>query len=158
MKNSTLITPFFMLSEKDLTETQTALIDKAKAISETAYAPYSQFQVGAAVLLENGEIITGNNQENVAFPSGLCAERTAMFYANAQYPDVAVCAVAIAAQTGGQWLEKPISPCGACRQSLLESETRFGRDIQVLLYGSKQIIRIDSIKSLLPFAFSSLEE
>jgi cytidine deaminase len=158
MKHSSLLTPFVILEETDLTKEQSALIDRAKAIAETAYAPYSKFQVGAAVLLDNGEIVSGSNQENVAFPSGICAERTAIFYANAQYPDQPVRAIAIAAQTGGKWLEKPISPCGACRQALLEAETRFAADIQVLLYGSQQIIQIESIKSLLPFAFNSLDE
>ena len=154
MKNTSFTTDFSILSEADLSAEQKTLIDKAKSASEAAYAPYSNFQVGAAVLLKNGETVTGNNQENAAYPSGLCAERTAVFYANAQNPNEPVKAVAIAAQTGGKWLEKPISPCGSCRQVLLETERRFGTDIQVLLYGTEQVLLINSAKSLLPFAFS----
>jgi cytidine deaminase len=157
MKTKNLTTNFSILSELDLTQQQKELVNKAKEAAGKAYAPYSQFQVGAAVLLENGQIVTGNNQENAAYPSGLCAERTAVFYANAQYPDEPVKAIAIAARTAGKWLENPISPCGSCRQALLETERRFGADIQVLLYGKKEILLIDSIKSLLPFAFSLTE-
>ncbi len=157
MTNKNFTTNFSVLSEADLTEEQATLINRAKMASEKAYAPYSKFQVGAAVWLENGEIITGNNQENAAYPSGLCAERTAVFYANAQYPDVPVKMLAIAAQTGGKWLEKPISPCGSCRQVLLETERRFGTDIQILLYGQDEILLIHSAKSLLPFAFNLTE-
>ncbi len=153
MINKNLTTNFKILLEADLTEEEKSLINKAKKASEKAYAPYSSFQVGAAVLLDNGEIITGNNQENAAYPSGLCAERIAVFYANAQYPDVSVKMLAIAAQNGGKWLEKPVSPCGSCRQVLLETERRFDTDIQVLLYGEKEILKIESIKDLLPFAF-----
>jgi cytidine deaminase len=118
-----------------------------------AYAPYSGFQVGSAVLLENGVIITGNNQENVAYPSGLCAERVALFYAGSQYPDVAVRAIAIAAQTGGEPVEM-ITPCGACRQVLLETETRHQHPVKVLLCGRTQIYVAESAASLLPLSFN----
>ncbi|MDR2810988.1 MAG: cytidine deaminase [Tannerellaceae bacterium] len=118
-----------------------------------AYAPYSKFQVGAALLLENGVIVTGNNQENVAYPSGLCAERVALFYAGAQYPDVAVYAIAIAAQTKGERVEM-ITPCGACRQVLLETENRYKRPMKVLLCGRTQIYIVESATSLLPLSFN----
>jgi len=109
--------------------------------------------VGAAVLLENGEIITGNNQENAAYPSGLCAERTAMFYANANYPDVAVTTLAVAAQNAGGFLKDPIAPCGSCRQVLLETEQRYGKKLRVLLYGASEIAILETVKDLLPLSF-----
>lgn len=121
--------------------------------ARNAYAPYSKFQVGAAVWLENGMIITGNNQENVAYPSGLCAERVALFYAGAQYPDVAVCAIAISAQTEGEQVEL-ITPCGACRQVLLETETRHKHPMKVILCGRAQICIAESAASLLPLSFN----
>jgi len=134
------------------------LIDSAKIACSRAYAPYSQFQVGAAVLLANGEIITGNNQENIAFPSGLCAERTALFYANSQYPEQAVKLLAIAAYTQGDFIELPISPCGACRQVILETEMRYQSPIKIYLYGRKEIYVVEGIKDLLPLAFGSIEQ
>lgn len=129
------------------------LIEEAKRQTLNAYAIYSNFKVGAAVLLENGKIIGGNNQENSAYPSGICAERTAMFYANSQYPDTAVKAIAIAAYTNGEYLKDPITPCGGCRQVLVETESRYGKDLKVILYGTDKIYVLDSIKRLLPFSF-----
>lgn len=129
------------------------LVERAKSASADAYAPYSNFWVGAALLLENGEIITGNNQENAAYPSGLCAERTAVFYANAAHPDVAVTTIAVAAQHAGGFLKEPIAPCGACRQVLLETEHRYGKKLRILLYGETEIAILDSVKYLLPLSF-----
>ncbi|MDR1585290.1 MAG: cytidine deaminase [Prevotellaceae bacterium] len=129
------------------------LINAAKEQVSNAYAPYSGFHVGAAVLLENGEIFAGNNQENSAYPSSLCAERVAMFYANARRPDVPASAIAIAAFAKGRFVDEPVTPCGSCRQVLLETEIRFNRNIKVLLYGEKEIYMIDSIKDLLPLSF-----
>jgi len=133
------------------------LINCAKDACALAYAPYSQFHVGAAVLLANGETITGSNQENVAFPSGLCAERTALFYANSRYPDQAVMSLAIAAFTQGDFLEHPISPCGACRQVILEVEKRFNNPVKIYLYGKSEIYIIEGINDLLPLAFATIE-
>jgi cytidine deaminase len=130
------------------------LIKLAKHQTAKSYAPYSNFNVGAAVLLENGEIFTGNNQENAASPSCLCAERVAMFYANAQHPDSKPIAIAIAARNADGFLQTPISPCGGCRQVLLETELRYKSDIKVLLYGEKSVFALNSIKLLLPLAFS----
>ena len=141
---------------EELLSEEKIIVDKAKEATFRAYAPYSGFQVGAAALLANGEIITGNNQENVAFPSGLCAERTTLFYAHSQYPDEAVKALAIAAYTKGDFLERPISPCGACRQVMLETEMRFKQPIEIILYGKKEILIVESIKDLLPLAFDSV--
>jgi len=137
----------------ELEATDQQLLLKAKGQVINAYAPYSGFQVGAAIELENDEIFTGNNQENAAYPSGLCAERVAMFYANAQYPNVAVKTLAIAAYTNGEFLPNPITPCGSCRQVLLETESRYGKDIRILLYGTQEIYIIDNVKQLLPLCF-----
>ncbi|HLP04283.1 MAG TPA: cytidine deaminase [Paludibacter sp.] len=153
MQERTVKAKITVLSPEELNGQQQYLIGKAKEQVPKAYAPYSGFHVGAAVELENGEIFAGSNQENSAYPSGLCAERVAMFYANAQYPDVAPTTLAIAAFTGGNFLEIPISPCGSCRQVLLESETRFGKDITVLLYGTKEIYLLENVRQLLPLCF-----
>ena len=138
---------------EELPEIEKILIERAKSASKNAYAPYSHFLVGAALLLENGEIITGNNQENAAYPSGLCAERTAMFYANANYPDVAVTTLAVAAQNAAGFLKDPIAPCGSCRQVLLETEHRYGKKLRVLLYGEPEIAILETVKDLLPLSF-----
>jgi len=153
MTEKTIETKVSILSFNELNPTQKALIDKAKEQVGKAYAPYSNFHVGAAVELENGEIFAGSNQENSAYPSGLCAERVAMFYANAQFPDVAVKTIAIAAFTNGIFLPEPITPCGSCRQVLLESEMRFEKDITILLYGTKHIFQLENIRQLLPLCF-----
>ena len=153
MTEKTIETKVSILSFNELNPTQKALIDKAKEQVGKAYAPYSNFHVGAAVELENGEIFAGSNQENSAYPSGLCAERVAMFYANAQFPDVAVKTIAIAAFTNGNFLPEPITPCGSCRQVLLESEMRFEKNITVLLYGTNNIFQLENIRQLLPLCF-----
>jgi len=137
----------------ELNDKDKLLVDTAKKQTENAYAPYSTFHVGAALELDNDIIVGGNNQENAAYPSGLCAERVAMFYANAQYPNTAVKTIAIAAYTKGEFLKKPITPCGSCRQVLLETENRFEKDITVFLDGQKYIYRLDKVKELLPLSF-----
>jgi len=138
----------------ELGDTDRQLVIAAQEATLNSYAPYSRFHVGAAVLLENGIIVTGTNQENVAFPSGLCAERTALFYANSQYPGTAVKALAIAARTGeGDLCKTPVSPCGACRQVMLEVEKRCGQAIRTLLSGTENVYIAESAKSLLPIAF-----
>ncbi|GHT09950.1 cytidine deaminase [Bacteroidia bacterium] len=157
MKQINITAKIIVCNYNELNSAEKILIDKAKEATFKAYAPYSKFQVGAAALLANGEIVTGNNQENVAFPSGLCAERTTLFYANAQYPDHSVKSLAIAAYTNGDFLEKPISPCGACRQVILETEMRYNQAIRILLYGEKDIYIIEGINDLLPLAFGSIE-
>lgn len=129
------------------------LINKAKEQVENAYAPYSQFNVGAAVLLENGALFVGSNQENAAYPSGLCAERVALFYANAQFPDVPVRAIAIAAFSGESFVSSPITPCGSCRQVILESENRFGNKISIYMHGTECINHIEDAGQLLPLKF-----
>ena len=141
-------------SPAELNEIQQELIKKAKEAAETAYAPYSKFRVGAAVLLENGEIVQGNNQENAAYPSGLCAERVAIFYANSKYPNTAIKAIAVTANTNNGFIKEPIPPCGSCLQVMLETEQRYGNSIQVILYGEEKITEADSIKQFLPVNFN----
>ena len=139
----------------DLSDADRVLVEQARLATHRSYAPYSKFCVGAAIQLDNGEIITGANQENVAYPSGTCAERTACYYAHALYPDANFSAIAIAARgTDGNEVTLPIAPCGACRQALLEYETLAGKDVRVILTGSEKVIILPSVKSLLPFAFS----
>ena len=159
MEKRTIETIVKIYSFEELEASKQQLINKAKEQVLKAYAPYSEFHVGAAVELENGEIFAGSNQENSAYPSGLCAERVAIFFANAQFPNVAVKTLAIAAYTNGKFLEEPVTPCGSCRQVLLETEQRFEKEITILLYGSKHIYQLDNVKQLLPLCFekSSLE-
>lgn len=130
------------------------LMEAAMKATDTAYVPYSHFHVGAAVLLADGSIVTGSNQENIAYPSGLCAERTALFSASAQKPDQAVISIAIVGHFQGQYTEA--SPCGACRQVMAEYETRYGNEITIFCYlNGGRIRRIEGVKSLLPFGFEA---
>ena len=129
------------------------LIALAIEARKNAYAPYSKFNVGAAVLLDNGIIVKGSNQENAAYPSGLCAERTALFYAGAAYPDAKVKKIAVVSSKNGIINEKICSPCGACRQVMFESQYRAGSPIEVLLCGANDIYIFNSVDILLPFGF-----
>lgn len=132
------------------------LIDAACKATQRSYAPYSHFSVGAAARLANEVIVTGTNQENAAYPSGLCAERTTLFYANSQYPDQAVKTLAIAAQNErGEFLTAPIPPCGACRQVMLETEKRFEQPMRILLYSENGIYELKNVGSLLPLSFDA---
>ena len=121
-----------------------------------AYAPYSKFNVGAAVRFQDGEIIKGANQENAAYPSGLCAERTALFYASASRPDKPMVAIAIAASQNGQLLETPVTPCGACRQVMAQYQLKSGLQMMVLLIGAHSILKFEKVDDLLPFIFDSI--
>ena len=139
----------------ELTAEEQHLVQLAIKATSRSYAPYSHFHVGAAVLLANSVELSGSNQENAAYPSGLCAERTTLFYAGSQYPDEPVRMLAIAARgTDGELTYEPTGPCGACRQVILESETRAGGPIRILLYGRKCIYVINGIRDLLPLCFS----
>ena len=153
MQHKIIETVVSVYKYSELEVEQQLLINKAKDQVKKAYAPYSEFHVGASVLLENGEIFAGSNQENSAYPSGLCAERVAMFYANSQYPDVPVKLIAIAAFTKGEFLKEPITPCGSCRQVLLETEMRFEKEISILLYGTDTIYQLKNVRQLLPLCF-----
>ena len=133
-----------------------SLMLEAHDAAKTAYAPYSAFHVGAAVLLANGKIIKGSNQENAAYPSGLCAERVAVFASSVQYPGVKIKAIAVTAMPGNKEVPVMASPCGACRQVMVEYEHLYHQDIKFIMYGSvNKIIVLDSIKALLPFSFNS---
>ena len=131
------------------------LYQAAQEAAQKAYAPYSRFQVGAALLLDSGEILTGSNQENASYPAGCCAERTALFYAGAHYPDNAVRRLAIVAFNPQGQVEQ-ISPCGICRQVLLETEQRQGAPISVWLFGREAVYCFPSAASLLPMGFEML--
>ena len=138
---------------EELSDDEKKLIRMAKDASNDAYAPYSKFKVGAAVLLDNGEILTGNNQENAAYPSGLCAERVALFYANAHYPEATVLKLAVAAQNIKGFVPEPVFPCGSCRQNLLEAENRYSKEIRMLFFGTQETAIVNSAKDLLPLGF-----
>ena len=141
---------------EELSSDDRMLVDAAREATARSYAPYSGFSVGAAVRLANGEVVTGNNQENAAYPSGLCAERTTLFWANARYPDAAVEAIAIAARNANGELPVPIPPCGACRQVMLEVERRYNRAMRIILYGARESYIIeDGVKALLPLCFDA---
>ncbi|MDO6472966.1 cytidine deaminase [Maribacter sp. 1_MG-2023] len=132
------------------------LMSAAVKARQKAYAPYSSFNVGASVLLENGEIIEGNNQENASYPSGLCAERVAVFYAGAKYPSMKIKAIAITAASLNHEVSEPAAPCGNCRQAISEYEFRQQEPIRILLMGETGcIIECDSLADLLPLGFNS---
>ena len=137
----------------ELSEEDRQLVEAAKKATNGSFAPYSKFNVGAAVRLQNGTVVVGANQENAAYPSGLCAERTALFAAGAQFPDQPVVALAIAARKGKRFLPQPISPCGACRQVISGVEERFGVPIRILLYGTEGTLVSEGITPLLPLRF-----
>ena len=157
MKDLNIQTIIKVCQYDELSDQDKQLIDKAKEMTQHSYAPYSKFKVGAAALLANGAIVTGSNQENAAYPSGLCAERTTLFYDNSQYPDQAVLTLAIAARTEQDFIDNPIPPCGACRQVILETETRYKHPVRILLYGKKEIYLIKGIRDLLPLSFDGSE-
>jgi cytidine deaminase len=135
-----------------------SVVNKAFEAMEKAYAPYSKFKVGAALLLEDGQIIQGNNQENIAYPSGLCAERVALFHAGAQFPGIAVDLICIVAKGDLMPISQLLSPCGACRQVMLESENRQNKPIRIILVNQdNRTMCIDSVHNLLPFGFGTFQ-
>lgn len=154
MKQHTFTTTFTEYTDdSELSASDLQLLERARAASRNAYAPYSQFYVGAALRLENDVIVVGNNQENAAYPSGLCAERVALFSAGANYPDFIASAIAICCVTENK-TGKPFSPCGSCRQVMGEYENRAGKPMRIILGGLKGIsFVIESVKDLLPLAF-----
>lgn len=163
MKERTLETKIKESSPEELSADDRELVEAAKEMTRTSYVPYSKFHVGAAIRMADGSIVKGSNQENAAYPSGTCAERTACFYASASKPGMAMKKIAIAAWTRLRMPDEapyescfqtePISPCGACRQALLEYETLYG-DIEVILFGRDRIFILPSVKSLLPLSFT----
>ena len=157
MTNKEIKITYSEYSSIDELSAQDRLVAEA-AINATAssYAPYSGFNVGAAVMLEDGEIITGSNQENAAYPSGLCAERTAMFYAGAHRPDKAMVKIAIAGGQNGVLCSNPATPCGACRQVMAQYQTKGGRPMEVILVGGERIWKFSKVDDVLPLIFDSL--
>lgn len=143
-------------SFKELSKNDQLLMTEAIKARANAYAPYSKFTVGAAVLLENDQIIIGSNQENASFPSGLCAERVAVFQAGAQYPGIRIKSIAISATSKNYEVDKPAGPCGNCRQSIAEYEQKQHSPIQLLMMGEKgAVFKCNSVEDILPLTFSS---
>ncbi len=143
-------------SSKELNKHDGILMNRAVFARQQAYAPYSNFLVGAAILMANGEIVTGNNQENASYPSGLCAERVAVFYAGARFPGIEIKTIAITATSATHRVTQPVAPCGNCRQSIAEYENKQQSPISILFMGETgEVIKSNSIADLLPFAFSS---
>ena len=134
------------------------LVEEALRAQQGSYAPYSSFNVGAAVRLEDGTVVRGSNQENAAFPSGLCAERTAMFAAGAAHPGKAMVSIAIAGGFGYTVSETPCTPCGACRQVMAEYQTKGGKPLSVIMFGKRKIWKFSKVDDILPFIFDSFNE
>ena len=144
-------------SVDELPQNDANLLNAAIEALNGSYAPYSNFNVGAAVLLDNGVIVKGANQENIAYPSGLCAERTALFSAHANYPQNKIVSIAITSSQNGLLLATPPFPCGACRQVMAQTQTRNGSPLKIIIGGSDKILVFNSVESLLPFIFASEE-
>lgn len=156
MKEQTIQSTIKVCSPEELSSDDHRLADIAYEATLRSYSPYSHFSVGAAALLADGTIVSGSNQENAAYPSGTCAERTALFYANSRYPGTAVTAIAIAARNEqGTLLPYPTPPCGACRQVMLETELRSRCPMRILLCGTQQIYIIEGVSTLLPLSFDA---
>lgn len=141
-------------SKSDLPDAIQELMQHAKKAIDRSYAPYSNFHVGAAILLENGKIVTGNNQENAAYPSGMCAERVAIWSASSQYPNVGIIRIALTVKSSHKQVDKPVAPCGACRQTLLEYEIKQKKPIAIYFMGEVgKVVQAHSLNDLLPFSF-----
>lgn len=155
MKEKKIETTIIEVTFDELDAADRDLVTAARQAISRAYAPYSKFKVGAAIRLDDGTIIEGSNQENAAYPSGICAERTAAFYANSKHPGVPFQAIAIAAiGTDDQPTEDPTAPCCGCRQVLLEYEKLAGHPVKVILAGKDKIYILESVKALVPLAFT----
>lgn len=149
---STTISIFDSMAE--LSENEKEMMVKAIEARKLAYAPYSKFKVGVAIVLDNGEVVTGSNQENAAYPSGLCAERVAIFYAGANFPDAKIMQLFISASPEDRDLENPIPPCGSCRQAIAEYEIKQEQPIAIFFMGAKgEVYKTDSLKNILPLMF-----
>ncbi len=155
MKQINITTTFSVFdSKEELSSELLDLMNQAIEIRKKAYAPYSKFRVGCAILLDNGKIVLGSNQENAAYPSGLCAERVAIFQAGAIYPEAKILKMAISATSDEKPVLAPIPPCGACRQSISEYEFKQETPIEIYFMGeSGEVYQSDSLKNLLPFMF-----
>ena len=141
---------------EELSEDVKTLMKDAFAARDKAYAPYSKFNVGAAILLDNGQIVTGSNQENASYPAGLCAERTAIFYAGAKYPEAKIVKMALSAKSDNHTVEIPTPPCGSCRQAIAEYEMKQETPIEIYFMGETgKVVKAHSISDLLPLIFDS---
>ena len=145
-------------SPSEMTERDQMLVAAALDAQKGSYSPYSQFQVGAALLLADGTVVKGANQENAAYPSGLCAERTAMFAASANHPGKAMVAIAIVGGFDQRVAPTPCSPCGACRQVMAEYQTLYGKPMRVIMFGTEKTWAFDKVDDILPFIFDSFNE
>ncbi len=166
--NATKITQFVMTSKEikiayleydsigQLEPQDRELAEAAIEATKGAYAPYSKFNVGAALRLDNGTIVKGSNQENAAYPSGLCAERTALFYASAAYPENAVTSIAVVAGQNGIIGDYPATPCGACRQVMAQYQLKGGRPMSIILAGAKKVWKFEKVDDILPLIFDSI--
>lgn len=141
----------------ELNDSDRELVQCAMQATGNSYSPYSKFQVGAAIRLSDGSVMLGANQENAAFSVTLCAERSAIFAAQAQHPELSIKSIAIAARNADGFTEEPVSPCGSCRQEMVEIEQRYSQPLHILLYGRKGIYLMDSIKNLMPLSFVDMK-
>jgi cytidine deaminase len=155
MKEISITSSFTIYNSlEELSKDTQDLMSQAIEIRKKAYAPYSQFRVGAALLLDNGKIVLGSNQENAAYPSGLCAERVAIFYAGSRYPDAKILKIAITAASDTNQTTAPIPPCGSCRQSIAEYEIKQDTPVEIYFMGEiGEVYKSASLKNLLPFMF-----
>lgn len=141
----------------ELSSDDRALVETAMEATDNSYSPYSKFRVGAAIKLADGKVIKGANQENAAFSITICAERSAIYAAQAQFPDQPIVCIAIAARNEDGFTHEPVSPCGMCRQAMVEIEQKYSQPIHILLYGKKGIYVMDSISNLMPLSFVDLK-
>lgn len=153
MNQSTLSITYREYLYSELPDLDRQLVDEAILATDNSYAPYSHFRVGAAIRLSDGSIVRGANQENAAFSVTICAERSAIFAAQANHPELSILSIAIAARNDNGLMEHPVSPCGSCRQVILEMEERYKQPIRILLYGKERIYQLDTIRDLLPLCF-----
>lgn len=155
MKEITITTSFLEFeSIEELDASSQKMMKLAIEARKKAYAPYSKFTVGCSILLDNGKVVEGSNQENAAYPSGLCAERVAIFYAGSNYPNAKILKLFISASPQDRELEQPIPPCGSCRQSIAEYEIKQDQNIEIYFMGGKgKIYKSNSLKNILPFMF-----
>lgn len=154
MKQQNIVSTLNICALEELSADEQRLVAAAIEATRSSYAPYSHFHVGAAVMLESGDIVKGCNQENAAYPTTICAERAALFAAGAQQPDQPVRAIAIAARNAAGLTPEPVTPCGSCRQAMVETETRYGQPIRIILYGQNRIFALDGVKNLMPLSFA----
>ncbi len=155
MKEESFQVKYEVYSFNELPDAIQHLVSNAKEASNKAYAPYSQFYVGAAVKLQSGATYSGNNQENAAFPSGLCAERVLLNYVHANFPEDKPIALAIAAKKNTEFTKEPVTPCGSCLQVMAEFEAEWNKELDVYLYGENKVFHVKGVKHFLPFLFKS---